>query len=193
MPEPSTDGAGAPAPGARARSGNEPDWALIRHDYETDTETSVEKVALRHGLTKGALTGRARRGGWTPRRESGAARKPGPKPAPLVAGSPPPPRRSVDRADLVDRLYRVVARQIGEIEKRVADPAASAEERDARTLAAVARTLDLLVEIERRVVGDPAAARPEIDLDALRQDLARRIRGLRDPGGGAGAADGPAG
>lgn len=186
MTEPAAEGAEAPPPAAPARPADGPDWDAIRRDYETDRDSTIRAIADRHGVTQGSVTGRARREGWPPRRQTGAAVRTGPKPAPKA-------RRPVDRADLIHRLYRVVARQVREIEKRVCTPAVSADERDARTLAAVARTLDLLVEIERRVVGDPATARSEIDLDALRQDLARRIRGLRDPGGGPGAADGPAG
>ncbi|TBW40996.1 hypothetical protein EYW49_02235 [Siculibacillus lacustris] len=79
---------------------------------------------------------------------------------------------------LVERLFRAVERQIAEIERRF-DGAAppSLEEKDARTLGALARTLELLIGLEKQAGRDPTAAEP--DIDEFRLDLARRLESLR--------------
>lgn len=107
-----------------------------------------------------------------------------PRPPPLRRTSPRARgrRKPYDRARLVTRLFVVVDRQIGEIEARLGRPgdlAGPADEKDARTLAALARTLELLIGLEKQAA---PAETTEVDIDAFREDLARRIEGLRRQG-----------
>jgi hypothetical protein len=93
--------------------------------------------------------------------------------------------RERTRATLVDRLWRAADRQAAEIEARLAsDEAADKDrERDARTLAVLARTVRELMAIDgkqdkpsRETEQDDPMPR---DLDALRDALAARIGQLR--------------
>jgi len=126
----------------------------------------------------------------------------------------PPPRRvkappratPVRRETLVTRMWAAADRQIGEIEARFALPAdPDAAERDARTLATLARVVRELVQAGRASgaatgAASGAAARrsrspqetdddaPPRDLDALRDELARRLARLRAERDAAGPA-----
>ncbi|TPQ48544.1 hypothetical protein C2U72_22855 [Prosthecomicrobium hirschii] len=80
---------------------------------------------------------------------------------------------------LVLRLFRMVDAQIGEIERRLtAADGTGPDEKDARTLAALARTIELLIDLEAKTRPEAPAAPEEGDEDAFRTELARRIRGL---------------
>ena len=91
------------------------------------------------------------------------------------------------RASLVNRLWRAAERQAAEIEARLASFGEDRDrERDARTLAVLARTVRELVAIDARRRAEEAADREAEDddamprdLDALRDALARRIEQLR--------------
>ncbi|MFZ4533897.1 MAG: hypothetical protein ACOYOJ_19040 [Alsobacter sp.] len=122
----------------------------------------------------------------------------------------PPPRRvkappranPIGRETLVTRMWAAADRQVGEIEARFALPAdPDAAERDARTLATLARVVRELVQAGRATgAASGAAARrsrspqeadddaPPRDLDALRDELARRLARLRAERDAAGAA-----
>jgi hypothetical protein len=83
---------------------------------------------------------------------------------------------------LVSRLFHAVERQIAEIERRFVDMAGNgADERDARTLAALARTIELLIGLERQTKPETSDA-PEADIDEIRRDLARRITNMQRAG-----------
>ncbi|MCP8937794.1 hypothetical protein NK718_04650 [Alsobacter sp. SYSU M60028] len=144
------------------------------------------------------------------------------------APAPLPPRRpslSVSgrlteprRAALVGRLWRAAERQVAAIEQRLraadedADPAHAPGEREARTLAVLARTVrelsaaDIAKATRAREDASRAAAakaRPAVpddspqgmddddepprDLDRFREELARRLQRLRERAGDAGA------
>lgn len=84
---------------------------------------------------------------------------------------------------LVDRLYRVFGRQLQDVESRAADAAAVTEEKDARTLGTLARTLGTLIALEtggERDAGAPADAPEPYDPDEIRARLAQRLAGLRE-------------
>ena len=79
------------------------------------------------------------------------------------------------RTRMVGRLYRVFDRQAGDLEARAAKPGATTEEKDARTLSVLAKTLETLIALDR----DDGAKTEEpgpADRDRLNADLARRIR-----------------
>ena len=139
-----------------------PPWAEIRAAY-VGSRLTVAAIAEAYGITRDRLWTRARRENWPRRRDH--TRTPD-------IGEP------LDRRTLVGRLFRAVERQIAEIERRFErDVASIPDEKDARTLAALARTLELLIGLERGVARDTDD--PEPDLDEFRLDLARRLETLR--------------
>jgi hypothetical protein len=90
---------------------------------------------------------------------------------------------------LVNRLFRVFDRQLKDVESRAADAVATTDEKDARTLGTLARTLGTLIGLE---TGDRAgngtdgrngteAGEPErYDPDEIRARLAERLAGLSE-------------
>lgn len=141
----------------------EPPWTEIRAAYE-GSDLAVGAIARAYGIAERRIFRRARREAWPRRR--------GVEPAARKAAEP------IDRATLVARLFRAVERQIAEVERRF-DGAAppSLEEKDARTLGALARTLELLIGLEKQAGRD--ADEPEPDIDEFRLDLAHRLESLR--------------
>lgn len=92
---------------------------------------------------------------------------------------------SADRVSLAARLWRTAERQARDIEERLARPseATPARERDMRMLSMLVRTLRELSAFDAGVApGEGAAAAEEAppDIDALREDLARRLTNLLD-------------
>ena len=95
-----------------------------------------------------------------------------------------------DRLSLVTRMMRASERQIAEIERRIGTPDDKGD-RDARTLALIARTLRELTAVDaanRGLAGAPANdtdahghgnddAIPQ-DIDALRRSLARKLEAI---------------
>jgi hypothetical protein len=138
-------------------------WAEIKSTYE-ESALPVSVIAKAYAVRERAVYERAAREAWVTRRTQAAM---------------PPPERVLDRAVLISRLFHAVERQIAEIERRFAELAGSgADERDARTLAALARTIELLIGLERQAKPESLEA-PEVDIDEIRRDLARRIANMR--------------
>ncbi len=144
-----------------------PPWGEIRSAYEGST-LAVAAIAEAYGVTAKRIWSRAARENW-PRRRTGAR------------ATPRAPAEPLDRRVLVARLFKAVERQIAEIERRFDGPAPPGlDEKDARTLGALARTLELLIGLEKQAGRDESE--PEPDIDAFRLDLARRLAGLRHEG-----------
>jgi hypothetical protein len=138
-----------------------PPWAEIRAAYE-GSDLAVAAIAEAYGVSVDAIHGRARRGPWRRRRPRGGD----------------PAAEPLDRHLLVARLFMAVERQIAEVERRFEGSAPpNLEEKDARTLGALARTLELLIGLEKQAGRD--GHEPEPDIDEFRLDLARRIESLR--------------
>lgn len=142
-------------------------WGEIRSTYE-HSSVPVATIAKAYAVRERAVYERAAKEGWTARRTQGAN---------------PTPEAPLDRSVLVRRLFKAVERQIEEIERRLSSlPATGADEKDARTLAALARAIELLIGLERQAKPETTEA-PEADVDELRRELARRIENLRRAGG----------
>lgn len=132
----------------------EPDWTLVRADYEGDVET-VDAVAAKHGITKGRLLYQARARGWRPRnRHHGGG-----------------------AASLLLRLFRLLERQIHQMESE----GAPMGEKEAAALGKVAATLEKLIEIERASAPRKAARTQSKDLQTLRKKVAERFAQLSRP------------
>ncbi|MEJ1157989.1 hypothetical protein [Prosthecomicrobium sp. N25] len=157
-------------------SPTEVDWPAVRLAYE-ESALAVGEILQRFRIPAGELYRRAGAEGWRLRQP----RTGKPRGGRRTAAAKPGRARPIDRAALVDRLFQVVERQIGDIEARLARApdaeTAPADEKDARTLAALARTLELLIGLEKIAV--PPAETAEVDIDAFRADIARRLAGLR--------------
>jgi len=173
--------------------------SLSRHG--TDAAGTRACALYRQGLTLARIaaeTGLTKRSIYTALKHDAKAR-----------GEPPPrrvkaqPRATpVRRETLVTRMWAAADRQIGEIEARFALPAdPDAAERDARTLATLARVVRELVQAGRASGAASGAAgrrsrspqetdddAPPRDLDALRDELARRLARLRAERNAAGPA-----
>ncbi|MDR3496209.1 MAG: hypothetical protein P4L82_16545 [Ancalomicrobiaceae bacterium] len=144
-------------------------WSEIRSTYE-ESSLPVAVIAKAYGVRDRAIYERAAREGWAHRRGPQAE---GDRPGPELA------RPELDRSVLVSRLFRAVERQIDEIDRHLAQlQSEGVDERDARTLAALAKTLELLIGLERQTRPE-VVEQPEADIDAFRRDLARRIQSLQ--------------
>lgn len=142
------------------RTENEPPWSEIRAAY-VGSRLTVAAIAEAYGITTDRLWSKARRGGWPKRRD----------PARTAA-------EPLDHRLLVGRLFKAVERQIAEIERRFDGTAPPGlDEKDARTLAALARTLELLIGLDEKSGRD--TSEPEADIDEFRLELARRLESLR--------------
>lgn len=155
-------------------------WDEIRRLYETGA-VSASGLAAFAGVSAQTIRRRARAGGWL----SGAGAATGeavPQAADPADGAgakgegPAAPEPPADRAALIAGLYRACAAHVADIEARVGVSVQN-RERDARTLGILARTLDTLIDLDRRKAGD-TAPEPEADIERLRADLAGRLARL---------------
>jgi DNA invertase Pin-like site-specific DNA recombinase len=155
-----------PTPSSKRPLRNIP-WSEIRSTYEHST-VPVATIAKAYAVRERAIYERAAKEGWAARRAQGGL---------------PPTDVPLDRSVLVKRLFQAVERQIADIERRLASlTSTGSDEKDARTLAALARTIELLIGLERQAKSETPEA-PEADVDDLRRELARRIANLRRAGG----------
>lgn len=186
--------------GAKARSKSrskvaapQPDWLAIKDRYCAG-QHSVDQICRDFGVTKSQLYRRRRKETWPTRK--GCGDEAPSRPDALVPNrrkGDRPNRRKGDKVNadanpkshtsaLLDRLYSAFNQQIGELESRFSDPGRleGEEEKTARTLGTLARTLGKLVELQRDADeqsqhrGDDAA-----DVERLHRELAQRIDRLR--------------
>ena len=139
-------------------------WARVRERYEEGRE-SVTSIAADTGITRQALTNRARSDGW---RLRGVAK-----------GKPGGTRETLQRfkALLQQRLSEFEA-QIGSLS---AEASAATSERDIRAMNTLVRTLEKVLELERKERARRTARRKQerrFD-DAEREALAEKLMGLQ--------------
>lgn len=141
-------------------------WQQARTDYET-TATDLHAIAQALGINRSKLIAEARHRGWKLR----------------GAGKSSSTRATIQR--FKDLLHKRLAQLEGEMDEIVAEVASAASERDIRPVNMLVRTLEKVLELERKDRAARARKRKErrkFD-DAARDELARRIRGLRREGG----------
>lgn len=144
------------------------DWQKVREAYEA-RERAVQEICDAHGIGPTALYRKLREENWPLRNELGALRK----------GSRKKRPRGPKREDLVDRLYKAFERQMGEFEARLGAAAqAGVDEKDARTLGSLARTLEKLIGLRGENGGVDGNLKTEVDIERLREELARRLERL---------------
>ena len=128
----------------------------------------VAHIAAELSLGDRQLRYLAKKHGWArPPRRSGAAGGLGQR------------RGDASRPVLVDRLFVAFEQQLADLEARLAGADAVPGEPDARTLGAMARTLETLFELDRAAREEGGGAAEDDDADALRAEIARRLERLR--------------
>ncbi len=132
-------------------TGNLPDGAAIREDYEGLVMTITE-ICAAHGITRARLAAMVVQGGWTERR----------------------PRSGSSSGRLVARMLKLMERQVSRMEKDT-----TTSEKDATLLGSMSRTPAKLMEIEAsRTKPGPGRKSTSKELAVLRHKLARRIEQL---------------
>ena len=142
-------------------------WQRARTDYETAT-TDLNAIAQTLGINRSKLIAEARARDWKLR----GARK---------SSST---RATIQR--FKDLLQKRLAQLEGDIDEIGAELTSAATERDIRPVNMLVRTLEKVLDLERKDRTSRARKRKErrkFD-DAARDELARRIRGLRREEGG---------
>jgi len=81
------------------------------------------------------------------------------------------------RGSLVERLFRAFSIQLSDIETRIAEKTGDGLVEDARVLSGLAKTLETLVSVERKLVGE--GGDEVVDMAAVRTELAERLAKLR--------------
>lgn len=156
-----------------------PDWAALRRAYVSGSEP-VPAICARHGVTRHALYRRLEAENWPRRSQMGKS----------VARQGTGSGDAGARAALLASLYRRLERHLsspGEDAGEAGEGSEATSEREARTLATLARTLEKLIELEdglKRQAGDKEeGAGDERDIERLRAELARRFARLAKSGG----------
>jgi hypothetical protein len=85
------------------------------------------------------------------------------------------------RAVMVQRLYGVFDRQTSDLEARAVDPLGRTDEKDARTLSVLARTLETLIALDRDDGASSDTPEPA-DREKFNAELADRIRRWAEQG-----------
>jgi hypothetical protein len=147
--------------------------AAARKLVENTTRPQAE-IARHVGISPRALSDWKCEGNWT--RPAGAPE------APQVGGANA--GTAADRKDkLVTRLFGVFDRQLMDIESRARTPGATTEEKDARVLGTLARTLGTLMALGRGDGDQPDDPEAEaVDPDEIRARIAQRLFGMAKGG-----------
>ncbi|CAN0328283.1 unnamed protein product, partial [Phaeothamnion confervicola] len=135
-------------------------WQQARTEYETTTK-DLNTIAQALGVSRYKLIAEARNRGWKLRGTKNSST-----------------RATIQR--FKDLLQKRLAQLEGEMDAIVAEVASAASERDIRPVNMLVRTLEKVLELERKDRTARARKRKErrkFD-DAAREVLARRIRGL---------------
>jgi hypothetical protein len=135
-------------------------WQQARTDYET-TKTDLNAIAAALGISRHRLIAEARGRGWKLRGTKSSST-----------------RATIQR--FKDLLQKHLAQLEGEMDAIVAEVASAASERDIRPVNMLVRTLEKVLELERKDRASRARKRKErrkFD-DAARNELAERLMAL---------------
>jgi hypothetical protein len=130
------------------------DWAAVRVDYEAGPAIggTTSEIAGRYHISTKTLSNRATEGGWKRRNV----------------------RRQVDRGAIIARMFRVLDRQIIQLEQNMTETG----EKEVAVLGKLASTLEKLIAIDNAAA---PAREPQQrkDIQELRNKLAERIAQLK--------------
>lgn len=129
----------------RATGARTPDWDTIRDEYETRAYPSHD-ICRRHAITQAQLRYRREQDGWVSSRT-----------------------RVVRSSDLINRLFKILNKQVSLLEKAVDDPL----DKQVAALGATVKTLDKMNEL--RAAERDVKPTDDKDMRDLRDKLARRL------------------
>jgi hypothetical protein len=133
-----------------------------------ETDDSYRDIAADFGVPQATLGAFARKIGWgRPAGAPKATRPPAQAQRHLA-------RSLADAGDVSARILRAIDRQVSKIDVRMRRRGSELEERDARMLAALAKTLQTLIALDRDDGAKPQAPEP-VDRGDLNAELARRV------------------
>ena len=150
--------------GGGERPAAEAQWASARQRYEAGTE-AVSAIAEGLGIAAQALTNRARNFGWTLR---GAGKK-----------------KSTGTRETIQRLKNLLQQRLADLEAQIGAlgeaATAASSERDIRAMNTLVRTLEKVLELERKDRAHRGKQRKLVrDFDdAEREALADKLDALR--------------
>lgn len=128
------------------------DWPAIRVAYEAK-EKPVDAIAAEFSVQRSAIYNRARRDGWQARK----------------------PNKPASRQNLIARLSAMLESQIAHLETTMTP----GDDKEIALLGTMARTLEKLIELDKKDErAKPAAARDR-EMTAMRKKLAARINDLK--------------
>ena len=167
--------------------GESPDWAGIRARYEAGAE-KLDHIANEIGLSRITLSLKAKALGWK-LRGSGRHLQPA-TPPPSAEATPARPAKSETTKQTLRRLKDVLQKSLHGLEGAIVEIGkevkTSDNERELRATNTLVRTLEKVLELEHkerkqrsRRIKDAARLN-----DAERDELARRVIGLCQPGAG---------
>ena len=176
-----------------------PDWKAIRAECEKAGRASFSAIATAHGI--GVATLRKKRKLWEQSEE--AAEDETSQEASTIDGSSVQSASlgplglsapSIDHLAMVRRLYHATDQQIRHLEQQLQNGSAAFDEKEARMLGTIARTLDKIMELNPQGADLDAARKEDGNgddrdddtgtLDLLREELARRLDGLKQGSSG---------
>jgi hypothetical protein len=131
---------------------SEPDWEAVRADYE-DSILTLPAIYERHGITLAQVRVARRQFGWRPRNR------------------PSPPLRT----DLIDRLFKILKRQIRHMETEKT----AGGDKEAALLGSLARNLEKLIALQDAEKGTRTNANKAAEMADLRKRLVQRIGELK--------------
>jgi predicted nucleic acid-binding Zn-ribbon protein len=155
------------------------DWIAVRKRVE-DGREPIAQIARELGIKPARLYSRKARWALQSQKASKPQKPQKPSKAPQTAKTRN--KNCSDHASMVQRLYHAAEQQISHMESRLQTGEASFDEKEARMLGTIARTLDKLMELAKSSQQQEAQSHEQAtnaDLDALRSDLAKRLAHLQ--------------
>lgn len=152
---------------------DDPAWAAIRARYEAGEE-AVKAIAAAVGLTAHGLVAKAKALGWRLRKKAKATAR----------GEPAAKAKPESTAATIRRLKDVLQARLAQLETQLqdigADVSALGTERDIRATNTLVRTLEKVLDLERKDRTRRKTAKQAFKHfdDAQRDALARKIEGL---------------
>lgn len=134
-------------------------WAPIQADYDNH-EIPLTEVCRRHQVTRSQLLYYASHHGWVMRR----------------------PTTVVDRPRIIVRMFKVLERQVLDLEKEMSEMAAAkgrSGEREAALLGRLAGNLEKLVALDLKLTPAEPKRRSTKEMQTIRQKLIERIEQLK--------------
>ena len=154
---------------------DDPAWAHIRARYEQNQET-VKAIAASIGMAAVVLSRKAKQWGWRLRASAKPARQPGAAPA----------TKPTSTTATIKRLKNLLQSRLAQLETQLSDIGAEvsalSSERDIRATNTLVRTLEKVLDLERKDRSRRRKARHDMRRldDAERAALAEKIAHLQD-------------